>query len=78
MLNFSLRCTSVVCFVFVVVSYGYVMTENQIKEDIKFLSQQTADGVKPSRLRVLLLADLLRALPTVRQSLSIYIYELLV
>lgn len=43
---------------------GYVMTENQIKEDIKFLSQ-TADGVKPSRLRALLLADLKRALPLV-------------
>ncbi len=42
----------------------YVLTENQIKEDIKFLSQ-TSDGIKPSRLRALLLADLKRALPAV-------------
>ncbi|KAJ6647328.1 Phenoloxidase-activating factor 2 [Pseudolycoriella hygida] len=41
----------------------YVLTENQIKEDIKYLSQ-TSDGIKPSRLRALLLADLKRALPT--------------
>lgn len=43
----------------------YVMTENQIKEDIKFLSQTGGDGVKPSRLRALLLADLKKALPKV-------------
>lgn len=43
---------------------SYVLTENQIKEDIKFLSQ-TSDGIKPSRLRALLLADLKRALPKV-------------
>lgn len=52
--------------VFVIVNSArcYVMTENQIMEDIKFLSQ-TSDGVKPSRLRALLLADLRRALPKV-------------
>lgn len=45
----------------------YVLTENQIKEDIKYLSQ-TSDGIKPSRLRALLLADLKRALPTVNNN----------
>lgn len=43
----------------------YVMTENQIMADIKFLSQ-TSDGVKPSRLREFLLADLRQALPKVQ------------
>lgn len=37
------------------------LTENQIIEDIKFLSQ-TSHGVKPSRLRALLVADLKKAL----------------
>lgn len=70
MLNFPRRCVSAgVFFCFIALSYGYVMTENQIKEDIKFLSQ-TVDGVKPSRLRALLLADLRRALPTVRHILE--------
>lgn len=61
------------CFGYIVVSvllislparYCYDLTENQIKEDIKYLSQ-TSEGIKPSRLRTLLLADLKRALPTV-------------
>lgn len=60
------------CFGYIVISVlfvsvpanCYVLTENQIKEDIKYLSQ-TSDGIKPSRLRALLLADLKRALPTV-------------
>lgn len=68
MFNFILRCIAVICIV-CCVSDGYIMTENQIKEDIKFLSQ-TADGVKPSRLRAMLLADLRRALPTVSCVLS--------
>lgn len=37
------------------------LTENQIIEDIKFLSQ-TSHGMKPSRLRALLVADLKKAL----------------
>lgn len=51
-------------FVVVGMVQSYVMTENQIQEDIKFLSQ-TSNGIKPSRLRSLLLADLRRALPKV-------------
>lgn len=50
------------------------LTENQIKEDIKFLSQ-TGDGIKPSRLRALLLADLKKALTaTVCSNLFLLIY----
>lgn len=44
---------------------AHAMTENHIMADIKFLSQATPDGAKPSRLRALLLADLRRALPQV-------------
>lgn len=55
----------VMCVLFVACTVqSYVMTENQIQEDIKFLSQ-TSNGIKPSRLRALLLADLRRALPKV-------------
>ncbi|XP_037031477.1 chymotrypsin-like elastase family member 1 [Bradysia coprophila] len=61
------------CFGYIVVSvllislpaHCYDLTENQIKEDIKYLSQ-TSEGTKPSRLRTLLLADLKRALPTLQ------------
>lgn len=54
------------CATVVRTAAGFVMTENQIKEDIKFLSQSMPDGAKPSRLRALLLADLQRALPMVK------------
>lgn len=48
-----------------VVWSGFVMTENQIKADIKYLSQSMPDGAKPSRLRAQLVADLQQALPKV-------------
>lgn len=60
-------CVYIVVTVLLLISWPancYVLTENQIKEDIKYLSQ-TSDGIKPSRLRALLLADLKKALPTV-------------
>lgn len=63
MLQFKCYCLFVSGLLISVVRC-YVLTENQIKEDIKFLSQ-TSDGIKPSRLRALLLADLRRALPKV-------------
>lgn len=44
------------------------LTENQILDHIKFLSQ-TSDGIKPSRLRAFLLADLKRALPNTTVSI---------
>lgn len=57
---------SVLLFINLPANCYYVLTENQIKEDIKYLSQ-TSDGIKPSRLRALLLADLKKALPTVME-----------
>lgn len=49
------------------------LTENQILEHIKFLSQ-TSDGIKPSRLRAFLLADLKKALVT---NVSVYLVVIL-
>lgn len=53
-----------VLFISSLPAHCYELNENQIIEDIKYLSQ-TSEGIKPSRLRTLLLADLKRALPTV-------------